>query len=257
MLSYIGVTGFGSRHQVKSVLRALPFGTNRKLMVGVLASHKTINGERQSLPCRCPSELQMRSIFVDDPRVLNLVHFNTKEPHLLYEQLMDVRGFAMTLCHGFQLNMVWPSPEAIKKVKAKWKECVIVLQAGADAFDVIGNDPKVLADKIEREYKGLIDHVLLDASGGLGKPLDAEVLRGYLRAITAKNLPIGLGVAGGLSPSTLGLVEPLIKEFPRVSIDAEGRLRDKTDHLDLTLAHDFVHKSLLLFGEIEEDLPVA
>ncbi|OIO30922.1 hypothetical protein AUJ77_01090 [Candidatus Nomurabacteria bacterium CG1_02_43_90] len=250
MLSYVGVTGFGSRHQVKSVLRSVPFGTNRKLMVGVRASHNTIDGGKHLFPCQYPSGSQMRTIFVNDPRVLNLVHFNTRDPDLLYEQLMDMWGFAGTLCHGFQLNMIWPSPEVIRKVKARWKECIIVLWVCTHAFEVVENNPKTLADKVEREYKGLIDYILLDASGGFGKPLDTEVLRGYLRAITAKNLPIGLGVAGGLSPSTLGLVEPLIKEFPRLSIDAEGCLMDEGDHLNLTLAHDFVNNSLLLFGEI-------
>ena len=58
---------------------------------------------------------------------------------------------------------------------------------------------------------------------------------------------MGLVVAGGLSPTTLHLVQPLIEEFPDVSIDAEGRLRDHEDHLDLQVAGQYLSKAFKMF----------
>ena len=128
------------------------------------------------------------------------------------------------------------------------KSTIIVLQVGARAFETIGNSLKRLADKIASEYGGLIHYVLLDASAGLGKPLDAEVLRPYLRALAAKRLPIGLGVAGKLSPTTLGLVEPLVDEFPHLSIDAESGLRDENDDLNVSFAISYLARGNALFA---------
>ena len=38
--------------------------------------------------------------------------------------------------------------------------------------------------------------------------------------------------AGGLGPETMHLVDPIVKEFPDVSIDAQGRLRPSESALD-------------------------
>lgn len=132
---YIGITGFMSRDEVEEVLTVFPENSTRKLMVGVLASEKTLHGPTNKWPNRYPD-----------------------------------RSF------------------------------------------------------------------------------DTDKTREYLRALEDMDLDIGLGVAGGLSAETLHLVEPLIEEFPDLSIDAEGRLRDESDKLDLTAAKRYAVKSLDMFG---------
>jgi len=107
--------------------------------------------------------------------------------------------------------------------------------------------PKKLR-KAVNPYKGLVDHVLLDPSGGFGKSFDPEVERPYLEALA--DLGIGLGVAGGLSPFTLHILEPLVKDFPQLSIDAEGRLRNHNDQLDLTVAGSYLQKAYELLDGV-------
>lgn len=43
--------------------------------------------------------------------------------------------------------------------------------------------------------------------------------------------PVSDSVAGALSAETLPRAEPLLARFPRLSLDAEGRLRDGEDRL--------------------------
>ncbi len=43
---------------------------------------------------------------------------------------------------------------------------------------------------------------------------------------------MGIVVAGGLGPYTVRLVEPLLAEFPNISIDAQGQLRESGNALD-------------------------
>jgi hypothetical protein len=50
-----------------------------------------------------------------------------------------------------------------------------------------------------------------------------------------------------LSGATLDLVRPLLKDFPDLSFDAEGKLRDSTDRLIPELAAEYVRKAFALF----------
>ena len=250
MLPYIGITGFMKASEVSAVLDSVPAGGERMVMVGVLASSETIRGVKNSRPRRYPKPSRIGKIFQLHPRVLNLIHFNTKtkNPEAIYEEMARARNLAGAHCHGFQLNIAWPGTDVLMRVLGEMpKSTIIVLQVGARAFDMIGNSPKRLADKIESEYGGLIHYVLMDASGGKGLALDAEVLRPYLRALAVKRLPIGLGVAGGLSPVTLDLVQPLVDEFPELSLDAEGKLRDENDDLNVSCAISYLARANALF----------
>lgn len=43
---------------------------------------------------------------------------------------------------------------------------------------------------------------------------------------------LGIVATGGLGPEGIGLVEPLVEEFPDISINAQGRLRPSGSALD-------------------------
>ena len=250
MIPYVGVTGITNQREVIRILNGMPRNSKRKLMVGVLASSKTISGIPNRWPNRYPTRENLGQIFLPHRRVLNLIHFNTDEPELLYEQMMQARNLAGNgLCHGFQINVAWPDPRTFGVFALLGQRTFLVLQIGARAFEMVGHSPEKLAEKVASEYKGvLLDYILLDPSGGQGKQLDAEVLRPYLRALKAKQLKwTSLGVAGGLSASTLHLVAPLVEEFPDLSIDAEAGLRDSNDNLDVNAAIAYVNDAIALF----------
>lgn len=248
-IPYIGVTGFMSPEEVKNTLEGIDFQkAKRLLMVGVLASLKSLQGLPNKWPGRYPKIEDVKNIFLENENCLNLVHFNTKEPESLLSQLLSVTDIAGRNFNGFQLNIAWPSVRVLEDYKELHNDKTIVLQIGGRAFEEVSHSPKKLADKVHSEYAGLIDYVLLDPSGGTGKPFDPTVARSYLEALSAKTNDFGLGVAGGLSPTTLDLVEPLVKDFPDLSIDAEGRLRNpEIDNLHLGITKDYVEKSLELF----------
>ncbi|MDO8668738.1 MAG: hypothetical protein Q7K65_00405 [Candidatus Buchananbacteria bacterium] len=246
-LSYIGVTGFMNRNEVITILNCLPADTGRFLMVGVLASQKTLKGEPNKWPNRYPKMADIAGIFLEDNQALNLIHYNTKEPESLTEQLVKITDLAGPALDGFQLNLAWPDYEAILDYHKTCANKYIVLQIGAKALGMIGNSPQALAEEVA-QYEYLADHILIDQSGGYGTPLETEKIRAYLKALKNKGYNFGLGVAGGLSSANLGLIQPLVAEFPYLSIDAEGRLRDTDDNLDLVATKAYVesaHKLLV------------
>jgi hypothetical protein len=243
---YIGITGFMSLSDALRVLGAVPANTKRLVMVGVLASLKTMRGIQNKWPNRYPAMDKIADIFPNHPLSLNLIHYNTKEKDTLGDQLVAMTEFGGANLHGFQLNIAWPDLATLNEYKRAYPTKQIVLQIGGHAFEMVNHSPEQLATKVA-EYDGIVEYVLLDPSGGYGKPFDPTLARNYLLALKSQNLGMGLGVAGGLSPTTLDLVEPLAREFPDLNIDAEGRLRTPEDHLDLAVSSEYLRKAFAMF----------
>lgn len=232
---YVGVTGFMAQNEVGIALAAHSryIKTPHKLMVGVLASSKTVRGEKNKWPGRFPLFNDIGDIFVNNPSALNLVHYSTDIPDTLASQLSFIADeLTGTHLQGFQLNVKWPAIAEMRKFHDETeRKYRIVLQVGGGAMKHCDDDPFTVASMV-LQYGDLIDDVLIDPSGGLGKPFDTQKGLAYLRAIRDIGSKVNLGIAGGLGPRQMEHLEPIVREFPNVSFDAEGRLRDpKTDAL--------------------------
>lgn len=236
---YIGITGFTTADEVSTVVAALPPSPSRLLMCGVLLSNALLSGEPSDAPNRCPPPDAIAGIFSNDPRCLNLVHYRPRPGVNLADALVRATEIGGPNCHGVQINATrgapWPDPSSLIEYKGRSQPRRIVLQAGREAMASVDGDPSRLAQRCA-EYAGIVTDVLVDASEGLGIPLDAGRSIRYLEAIAAAP-DLGLVVAGGLSAANLAaLLSPLLPKWATVSIDAEGRLRDADDRLDVAAA---------------------
>jgi hypothetical protein len=241
---YIGVTGFMSTEEVSSALKEFEalFNWRRcKLMVGVLASSKTLAGGTNKWPNRYPKVGDIAGLFPQNNRALNLIHYSTDDRGTLKYQLQEMIRLGGDRLHGFQLNIRWPDPESIAFLQGRR----VVLQLGRRALDEVGNDPKAAADRLDA-YRGIVTDVLVDASGGNGIPIDVDTAMAYVSAIS-RQPGFGVGVAGGLSASTLDPLWRLVDTWPSLSIDAEGRLRTPEDHLDIRAVKDYLEMADDLF----------
>lgn len=252
MNPYIGITGFSKPEEVSAALQVFANNGSRKLMVGVLATYKAL----RSIPMKpkwakqTPNPASISGLFPNDERVVNLVHFSTEEGQesSVLADMFKIHEVAGPNFHGFQLNVAWPQINQLDDYRAAmgWGHR-IVLQLGQKAVEVVGGTTQGVVDMLYH-YAGVVDDVLLDPSGGLGKPFDTERARELLSAIAEQGWDLGLGVAGGLGPDSLNLVEPLIVEFPNLSIDAQGRLRNADNDLDPNAVNAYLAKALQLFA---------
>jgi len=246
---YIGVTGFMSRAEVDEVLLAVSNTSRRKLMVGVLVSSKTMQGIPNKWPGRYPRGENIAEIFSPHPMALNLVHFNTKDPDELLAHMVAVTELGGENFHGFQLNIKWPSPKTLYEYKKLYPQKIIVLQCGEEALKEIEYDPNKLAATASN-YEHICEYLLVDPSGGIGKPFDTYKACCYLAVLNANTGFMGFGIAGGLSYESINeLLSPIARIYPNTSIDAEGRLRDQNDNLDIAKAQAFVSRAYELFGD--------
>src|SRR3972149_5500104 len=111
--AYIGVTGFTQKRDAECVLEmydSLEHEPLRKLMIGVLASKKTLNGLPGKYPKRYPATKDIAAIFPDHPYAVNLIHFATDTPESLRDDLTQLTALGGPNFHGFQLNMALSGP---------------------------------------------------------------------------------------------------------------------------------------------------
>lgn len=231
--SYIGITGFMSQDEVRAMLDLMPPNSKKLLMVGALASTTTLNDERPSkFFGRYPVVEDIQNIFVKHPLALNFIHFNDKtkrDGHIL-GQLLNLTETVGDKLDGFQLNIKWPAPGIIMAYKDEYPDKKFVLQIGSDAFKAVERSPEKMAQRV-KEYKGLADYVLVDPSGGTGTEFNIKMTEECLDALTALNMNIKLGAAGGLYAGNLSkLILPLIQRgYSDICIDTEGKMRNKKD----------------------------
>ena len=253
MTPYIGITGFSTDGEVAAVLQQLPASSDRLLMCGVLLSNALLSGQPSGAPNRCPLPDTIAGIFSDDPRCLNLVHYRPRAGSNLADALTRASDVGGPNCHGVQINSTrgepWPDLDALAEYRRRRNPRRIVLQVGREAMASAGHDPAEIARRCAG-YVGLVTDVLVDASEGLGRPLDAARSVSYLDAIAWDAPELGLVVAGGLSAANAEqLLGPLVPHWTHVSIDAEGRLRDSDDQLDVVAAVDYLRVAVLLLQQ--------
>ncbi len=238
---YSGICDVISPEQARAMadeLRQNRKDPNRKVMIGVMAGHFSLRpdendpgGQRTVFPTR--EEIALG--FTDDPDVLNTVHFadlyRPKEAQNLLDDLELVVQYGGEHLHAIQLDVTWPDPAEMDKFRERHPELKIILQLGKFAFDEADNDPDEIVKQLEK-YGDSIDYALLDLSMGKGKAMESVGLLPILRKIRQELPGLGLAVAGGLGPESLDVLEPIAREFPDISIDAQGRLKPADSPVD-------------------------
>jgi hypothetical protein len=244
--AYTGVTGFMDG-EAAEVAASAAAAVGALLMVGVLASPKTLSGKTNSKPNRYPKREDIAGIFPEiSSTTLNLIHLGgVDNPSELYHWMRVAARYGGENFEGFQINAAWPDPDAFRKWRQRCKmdNPTIVLQVGPQAIEQAGRDPRRIVKKLY-PYLQEIDHVLIDGSGGEQKELDVPFTVDCIGEIQAMDWGLGVAVAGGLRGSNLDtLIEPIFQRFnghSDVGTDTEGGMRDEDDHLVIPLVLEYI-----------------
>jgi hypothetical protein len=245
---YFGVAATSSRAEVDQLIGmidqiGLPEGV--RFMNGPLVSRKTLRGLSPDNPQQYPPLKRVAGLLVDDPRIFNVIHFNSRDPRLC-KQLGQIAELSRRV-DGIQLNMLWPNWADLVVFRRMYPYVKLILQVSRQAYDSIGSSAGDLIECL-KPYQGCVDYVLFDPSGGLGKPYDRDEARQLLGRLRDSGLDMHWAVTGGLSAnSTYGLRE-LLDMYPQLCWDAQSNLRtgDDDDALDLERCFGFCAASITL-----------
>lgn len=284
---YVGVSGITTEAEARAILSMWPARAPvRSLMLGVLTSAKVLGGGERNPRSAAPEDFTR--IFQPDRRVLNLVHYFTKDQDTIEPHLLEC--LRTPACDGAQINVPWPSTEALSAVRLQSPDWTrLVLQVGPKMLTDFHYG--VVAELVDREYRQIITDVLIDVSAGKGVAIDPKRAREMIEAVRAWNQDLAIGIAGGLCAETLPALAPLLRwqevergecdrchnepdiggrteqEIPvaslddgwicqrcharwigPVSLDAEGRLRNERDELDLDRVRAYLDLAVRLQG---------
>jgi hypothetical protein len=176
--------------------------------------------------------------------MLTLIHYWTNRPLTLFFQLKRLAEMAGPNLDGFQLNMCWPPISALENLFGTGMgRPYLVLRVGSKALDVVNRDRKKLADRIG-DYLPMASAVIIDPSGGRGEPFNSEEMIGYLDEINNRAWPLRLVAAGGLGPGSFSHLAPVLRRFPWVSSDVEGKVRtpEPEDALDMVVVERYIEE---------------
>ena len=251
VVPYIGITDFTTAEQVRAMLEVVKsgrrVGSSRELHVGAMMSHHTLHGIPEDRTKYYPQKEMISKIFYDFNNY-NCIHYvdYRRWSEELWRDLLEVIRHGGIGIRALQLDMLWPDPSEIHKaVHASRKQIDVILQVGTYALQDIASVEE-LVTRLE-EYEPVINRVLLDQSMGKGVSMNPDYLLPFLRAISKRFPNLGLVVAGGLGPDTMDLVIPIAREFPNVSVDAQGKLRPSgnwTDPVDWEMAKAYLNRAL-------------
>lgn len=251
---YIGITGFTDDFRLVkacSHFESLPYAWNvdRMLMVGVLISRKTMefNPSYAPYPERYPDVDtigRLCNIAALDERALPILHVcglkqHDRESKDVLRDLVRIRLYGGAHCRGIQINGGLLSSWIIKNYRTCFPDDIIIQQL--PKRDVEDEEPISVARRFDG-WADLINHVLIDASGGEGVLFDPFRAKALIIALSIRFPNLGIGIAGGLGPRTVGLLAPLLEQFPLLSFDAESQLMCD-DGLSLTSVRTYLTKA--------------
>ena len=225
---YIGITGFKTVREVTAVAELFTealqgFEEHYTAMFGFLTSTQSLvdytkGGER------CPPVQELQDLVRAVPdNFFPVIHHYTTEPDKLHSEVCQLR-LQIGRGWGLQINSVWPKVDEVKRIRTEYDLSEVILQIPKEALE---SGPHLAWDRNLRMYAGLVDHVLIDPSGGLSIEFDVDKCVSLMKT-ASENLPDAtIGVAGGLDGDNVRrkfgqVARDLKKPF---SIDAEGRLR--------------------------------
>lgn len=239
---YIGVTGFTQRHEAEL---AVETAGDWRVMIGVLASSRTLQGRvPKKWVKRHPKREEIAGIFPEkSDRTLNLIHLSLGPDDSLLGYMRRAERFGGPNFQGFQLNVPFPDPDAIREWREKRGslETYIVLQCGPTMLRGVLEEPRLLAQRLV-PYAGLVDSILIDASCGENRTLDSLLVARCFDEIISCDWRMGLGTAGGIRPGYVEILLGSLTPHYKFSVDAEGGLRDDQDVLKPTAMVKYIRE---------------
>lgn len=247
--SYVGVTGFTDPAQLKAIAELSAEFTQfgRQVMTGVLTSSKTLRGLTNKYPNRYP-QIERAGVVLSGGahEHYGMIHHHCDDPGMLHSEIDEIfELYAGDAAYAVQINNCWPDSEELEDFRRNYDYIKVVLQVGSEAIEQCDRSPIAIA-LLVRAYGKLIDGVLFDPSGGKGKAFDPHFAAAVVVALNDATPYLSIrGVAGGLdADNVISQIGPLLELDPYLSWDAEGRLRDADDHLDLGKVQKYLQASL-------------
>ncbi len=255
---FFGIAGLESSHQMEKIVEhALVNKINRRILTTAFMNSRSVRALKVNNEYVVHNPDALRNIFSCiyrptregplqvwyDENLCRVVSFYSEGPAaadaeliLADQKIHNPSGREADIpdkfVQAFYINGILPEADKLKWFQENnmWDRFEIILGIGERAL----RDAKHNADNLAvmiASYGESIDYVILEEAEDRNQLFDASAALPYLQAIRRHCPKLGLAVAGKLGPDTMYRIDPLIDEFPDLSVMAYKELRDENDHL--------------------------
>jgi phosphoribosylanthranilate isomerase len=260
---YIGITGFESMEQLDWCTPYLGRIRNAgyKLMAGIMVCDLTLRGYSAPWPQyprlaalsgiqnHAPAEILLTAHYNRSPKQMGAISGHESRPILvsLADDLSQITKVIPTL-NALQLNFIPPNPtDFIDTLEAArrciFKKMITIVSAGSNS-----TAPETLLGHMRR-YEYMADYILIDSSYGKGIQINETTIQAAINALRPASWR--LTIAGGLGAKTLresSFLRGLLRQDPRVSFDAQGKLRGENGVISRPAVEAYLEAALDVVG---------
>ncbi len=250
-MQYIGITGFNTANQtniLSNLFKDLFGDTNPdlKLMVGILVSNLTLTGQNNRN--RYPDIHHIKEILsVSEDHLLKLIHYSTSDLENISNQLTALSQIDNRF-DGFQLNLTRIDRSTIASIRSYFPTKRTILQINNRYLNDLAEHRQIF-NHILIEDKS-VDGIIIDPSGDRGELFDNRKMVQNINFFHNNYPKIPITISGGLCGDNLiTSISPLLRQYgqDKISIDAEGRLRNDSDWIIMDEAEKYLKRSAQIF----------
>lgn len=244
-MKYIGITGITKVSEI-DIIKTLV--KNRILMCGILVSYKILHGDNNSENKRYVNVADLYNVCKASHNAgfFTVLHYNTRN-RISFDKELDTIMNTYKLhdvVDGFQLNIDIPNCDTLASLKQMYPTKKIIFSLNRDilyfpsenVLNLNFTSNTYLNAYFNTSIAKIIDYVLIDLSGGIGKNLDVNTSVNIYNALKQSKYSNNIGFAGGFNETNVS--DLCLNIADRInsntfSIDAESRLRTENNELDL------------------------
>lgn len=230
--AYISMTGVQTLEQAQALKAKLSFSkdafASHRAVIGILTEPATF--DKKAVGAKQPDFHTLPNILATlKPVADTAIHYTTTTPeHLTQEIMQGITPLYETgLVTIIQYNNAKPDPRQLEQIKHAFPKLEQVIAVTPEMY----SQPRWRDNKaFINDYRGLIDHIIIDPSSGTGTAFDLyQSLRWHLTI--KEHLDVTTCFAGGLGPETITTrIQELGASLPcmdAISFDAEKELQYK------------------------------
>ncbi len=250
---YIGVTGVKTDYEALSLVKSFKEADIKSIgyigMIGILSSSKRLLSDSHL------EDVASIALASQSSDTVSIVHYYTPDPGNLEKEMNElivgVRRIDESALDGVQINIPWPEPKVLCRLKKAYN-LQFVLQMGPRVL-IDNASEKTLLKQIQT-YRGIVEYILIDPSGGHGKNLDFTTAEKFSSLIEeafegCSNLPVVI-FSGGLSDENVSANIACLQKFARCcfGVDAQKKLMGINGYLDLSKTRRYIFNASETLG---------
>jgi hypothetical protein len=247
---YIGVTGITNISELEEALdcarEAGITRIGRRFMVGYLVTPDLLIGNPPKRRRFVPDMPQLLELTQASTRAgaLSVVHFETKDIPECEQNISELFRYLYTrgTCQTVQINGT-PDADDVRRIRKQFPDLTLIYQIRTE---LLAHGADAVAAELGK-HQSAFKRFLIDPSCGHGRDMDIKESVAIARRIMGSLSAPSIGFAGGFcGENARSQVSALIKEFgtDSFSIDAEGKLRNEHDALEMHKVRSYLNEAV-------------